>query len=222
MSEEVAESLAVMPVQRKNGTYALRLCLDQGLLTPAMTRRVLDIMEVCPGVSLRATTGQRMNLEGVPEARLDEIVAMMGTSIPKCPPGMSVCSGGELCRFGKQATREMSEQLLSVIKANGPYPFKVKTGVSGCGMACGLSFVRDIGLVGRTEGWDVYFGGCATSKAGPGVLLGQELSREETLAAIGRALVFYRENGKKRERTSALLRRLGQDAVLRAVRQATV
>lgn len=217
MSDNKENSLAVMPVRRTDGTHALRLCLDQGLLTPDMTRRVVGIMDSCPGVTLRATTGQRMNLENVPEDRLDEVVALLGTAIPKCPPGVSVCSGGDLCKLGMQPTRSMADRLLAVIRENGPYPFKVKSGVSGCGMACGLSFVRDVGLVAGAKGWDVYFGGCATSKACPGVRIGKGLSADKALEVVGRALVLYRENGKKRERTSGLMRRLGKEALLSAL-----
>ncbi len=169
MDTIVSEPIVVMPVERKDGTYALRLCLNQGELTPGMMKRVMEVMTKLDLSALRATTGQRMNLEGIAKDRLDEVVAALGSSVAMCPPGVSVCPGGSICKYGIQETRALGDKLLAVIKENAPYPFKVKSGVSGCKMACGLSFVRDIGLVGRAKGWELYFGGSAMSKASVGI-----------------------------------------------------
>jgi NAD(P)H-nitrite reductase large subunit len=207
-----------MPVERKNGTYALRLCLNQGELSIGMMQRVMDVMAKYGLTTLRATTGQRMNLEGVPADRLDEVVAALGTRVEKCPPGVSVCPGGAECKYGMQETRELGNMLTALIKANGPYPFKIKAGVSGCRMGCGLSFVRDIGLVASARGWKLYFGGVAVGAPAPGVLLGSDLSHEQVLELVTRGLAFYRENGKKRERIGAMVQRLGHEAVAEALK----
>ncbi|WP_319542505.1 nitrite reductase [uncultured Pseudodesulfovibrio sp.] len=213
-----SESVTVMPIERKDGTYALRLCLNQGLLTPGMTRSVMGVMEAHPGITLRATTGQRMNLEGVSKDMLDEVVSALGSSIPKCPPGVSVCPGGELCKYGQQNTRVIGDRLLEVIKANGPYPFKVKSGVSGCGMACGLSFVRDVGLVGIAKGWNVLFGGSARHRAAPGLRLAKGVTDDEALVIIEKALIYYRDTAKKGERIGMMVHRLGHEVVADALK----
>lgn len=159
-----------------------------------------------------------MNLEGIPKDKLTEVVESIGTAVEKAPPGVSVCTGAGICKYGVQESRGMGEKILAVVKKNGPYPFKVKSGVSGCKIACGLSFVRDIGLVGTPKGWDVHFGGAATKNAGLGIQLGTKLSEDEALELVTKALSFYKENGKKRERTSGMLKRLGAEAVLNAVK----
>jgi len=214
----VSEPIVVMPVERTNGTFALRLCLNQGELSLAMMRRVVDVMTAYNLPTLRATTGQRMNLEGVPKDRLEEIAAALGTAVTKCPAGVSVCPGSMQCRYGRQQTRELGRLLSDLLKENGPYPFKVKTGVSGCSFGCGLSFVRDIGLVGKNAGWDLYFGGSATFNPGLGILLGSKLDAHEVLDAVRKALIFYRENGKKGERTSRMIRRLGRETVAESLK----
>jgi len=217
MKNRENNTLAVMPIERKDGTYALRLCLNQGLLTAGMTRRIMELMNAFPAIELRATTGQRMNLEGVARENLDEVVGMLGTSIPKCPPGVSVCPGGELCKYGQQATREIGDSLLATIKANGPYPFKIKSGVSGCAMGCGLSFVRDIGLVGKAKGWDIFYGGSARHRAAPGLRIARNASEEEVLAAVVNGLEFYKENARKGERIGMMVHRLGQETIVEAL-----
>jgi NAD(P)H-nitrite reductase large subunit len=217
MNNTITESVTVMPIARKDDTYVLRLCLNQGLMTPGMLRRVLEVIEKYNLPSLRATTGQRMNLEGVPAGKLDEICDFLGTRVEKCAPGATVCPGKGTCRLGIQETADLGNAIVELVKQNGPYPYKVKSGVSGCKMSCGLSYVRDIGLVATAKGWNVFFGGCALQNAAPGVLIGEHVSSEDALALLQKALVFYRDNGDKRERTAATVTRLGKQALLDAV-----
>lgn len=218
MDNITAEKITVAPVERKDGTYALRLCLKHGQLTAGMMKTVLDTMAEFGLTSLRATTGQRMNLEGISRDNLDGVIAALGASVEKAPPTTSVCTGAGICKYGMQESYGMADKLLEVVKANGPYPFKVKSGVSGCKMGCGLSFIRDIGMVGGPKGWEVHFGSSARKDAGLGVMLGSKLTEEEALGVAVKALTFYKENGRNRERTSGMLRRLGAEAVLEAVK----
>jgi len=218
MCPVVSIPIVVMPIERKDGTYALRLCLSQGELSIGMVQRIMDVMTAYGLPTLRATTGQRMNLEGIPGDKVDEIAAALGTVVTKCPPGVSVCPGNVDCRYGKQETRELGRMLSSLLKENGPYPFKVKTGVSGCSFGCGLSFVRDIGLVGKSSGWDLYFGGSATFNPGLGMLLGTKLSADEVLDSVRKGLSFYKENGKKGERIGRMVRRIGHEIVAEALK----
>lgn len=44
-------------------------------------------------------------------------------------------------------------------------------------MACGMSYVKDIGLVATAKGWKLHFGCCATAKARSGVLLASSIAR---------------------------------------------
>ena len=213
MNQIASESVTVMPVERTDGTYALRLCLNQGELSLGMMRRVMDVMAAHGLTTLRATTGQRMNLEGIPKDRLNDIVNALGVAVEKCPPGVSVCPGRAQCKYGRQDTRGMGDRLTALIKAHGPYPFKIKSGVSGCRMGCGLSFVRDIGLIAGAKGWELRFGGCATRKPDAGILLGNALSEDDVLRIVRLALHYYKENGKKSERISGMVRRLGHETV---------
>lgn len=217
MNTIAADALTVMPIERKDGTHVLRLCLTQGEMSLPMVKRVLEVMEKYELTALRATTGQRMNLEGIPSERLDEVIEALGVAVQKCPPGVSVCPGGGVCRFGVQKTRDLGNRLLEIVKKNAPYPYKVKSGISGCKMACGLSFVRDIGLVAGPKGWDVYFGGAATRNPGRGVLIGKAMSEDEALAAVEKGLLFYKENARKRERIGAMVQRMGHDVIAEAL-----
>lgn len=218
MDNIVAEPVVVMPVERKNDTYALRICLSQGEFTPGMMKTVMETMAKFDLTSLRVTTGQRLNLEGIPKDKLDEVVDSIGSSVKKAPPTVGVCTGVGVCKFGVQDSRGMGKKLLEVIKQNAPYPFKIKSGVSGCKIGCGFSNVRDIGLVGTPKGWDVLFGGGAVRNVRGGVKIGSMLGADEALALVEKALAFYKENGRKRERTSGFVNRIGEEALLDALK----
>lgn len=217
MNRTLQEALTVQPVKRKDGTYAIRLCLCQGEMNPDMVKHVADVMVRFNLSALRATTGQRMNLEGIPPERLDDVVNALGTAVEKCPPGVTVCSGQDICTYGVQKTRALGQLLEAAVFEGGPYPFKIKSGVSGCSMGCGLSFVRDIGLVGRPGGWDLYYGASAVGQVSPGVLIGTGLNEDDALAMVRKGLTFYKENARKRERIGKMVQRLGHDAVTAAL-----
>ncbi|WP_419786494.1 nitrite reductase [Pseudodesulfovibrio sp.] len=217
MKRIAPQALKVMPVERKDGTYALRLCVHQGLLTRDMLQKLQDVMNVFHLNDLRATTGQKFNLEGVSADKLDAVIDALGTRVAKCPPAISVCSGGGQCKFGQQETREMTDRLLEVVKKHGPYPYKVKSGVSGCGTGCGLSSIRDIGLVGSAKGWTVLYGGSARNNAAPGLELAKGIDADQALELIANGLEYYKENGKNKERVSGMVRRLGSEAIFNAL-----
>ena len=90
MDNIVAESLSAMPVERKDGTYALRIPLVLGQFTPGMMKTVMDTMTKFNLTSLRVTTAQRLNLEGIPKDKLDEVIASLGVKVDKVPPTVGV------------------------------------------------------------------------------------------------------------------------------------
>ena len=79
-------------------------------------------------------------------------------------------------------------------------------------LCCAESFVRDVGLIGTKKGWQVIFGGNSGSKARVGDILAEDLDRDAAVDLIRRALEYYQENGKKRERTARFMNRIGVDA----------
>jgi NAD(P)H-nitrite reductase large subunit len=88
-------------------------------------------------------------------------------------------------------------------------PAKVKFGVSGCPFCCAESYVRDVGLIGTKKGWNVIFGGNSGAKARVGDLLAKNLDKDAAIDLVKRALEYYKENGKKRERTARFMNRNG-------------
>ncbi|MCP3954510.1 MAG: hypothetical protein GY697_20180 [Desulfobacterales bacterium] len=88
-------------------------------------------------------------------------------------------------------------------------PNKLTMAVSGCQFNCSESVVRDIGLVGKADGWILMIGG----NVGPRPRLAAELTDafddEAALSLVERIVTIYRDNGKKGERLGKRAARTG-------------
>ena len=77
-------------------------------------------------------------------------------------------------------------------------PAKVKIGVSGCPMTCGESFVRDIGVQGKKNGWTFIFGGNSGGHPRIGDVLAEDLTTEQVLELARKSVRIL---SGKREKT---------------------
>jgi len=96
-------------------------------------------------------------------------------------------------------------------------PGKFKMAVSGCHLSCSESWVRDIGLIGKKDGWALVIGG----NVGANPRIAQEcatgLDDDRALAAIDEVVGYYRENAKKGERLGKMIDRIGLEAFRQVV-----
>ena len=90
-------------------------------------------------------------------------------------------------------------------------PNKMKMAVSGCNLNCSESVVRDIGLVGKDDGWTLMIGGNVGPKPRLATVLTDTLDDDAALALIERLVAFYKENGKKGERLGRMVERVGME-----------
>jgi NAD(P)H-nitrite reductase large subunit len=88
---------------------------------------------------------------------------------------------------------------------------KMKMAVSGCQLNCSESVVRDIGRVGKAEGWTLMIGGNVGPKPRLATELTDALDDEAALALVERLVAFYRDNGKKGERLGKMVARTGME-----------
>src|SRR5215207_1875580 len=126
------------------------------------------------GDGVRLATDQNLIFTGVPEDRLDELLAepLLARYSPKPAAferGVVACTGSEFCRFGIVETkvralewaREMDERV------EDPGQDAVRMHFSGCSASCAQPQIGDIGFRGETaktrdsivEGVDVGLGG---------------------------------------------------------------
>jgi ferredoxin-nitrite reductase len=126
------------------------------------------------GDGVRLATDQNLIITGVPEERLDELLAepLLGRYSPDpgaFERGVVACTGSEFCRFGIVETkvravewaREMDERVGDVGQE------AVRMHFSGCSASCAQPQIGDIGFRGETaktreaivEGVDIGLGG---------------------------------------------------------------
>jgi NAD(P)H-nitrite reductase large subunit len=202
--------------QRQEGLYSVTPRMPLGRITPEQLNIINAVVQEFGLPGVRVTAGQRLKLQGIPGEKLDEVIRRLGPVGEFCKYYVQACPGTTACRLAMQDSMAMGEKLEEFLNTLS-LPAKVKAGVSGCSMCCAESYVRDIGLVGKKQGWTVIFGGNAGKRVRTGDVLAENVSDDEALGIIGRALAHYGANGKKRERTARFIERVGIDTVREAV-----
>ena len=187
-----------------------------GRLDRDLLERMAQVVREYDIPVVRATAGQRLLLAGIRPGDWEAVAAALGGPEAVCPHYVQACPGQPACSFGLADSLGLGAELETML-AGMDLPAKVKAGVSACPRSCGESLVRDLGLVGRSSGWSLYFGGNAGARPRVGDLLANKLSTQEALGLAGRVLAFYQAQGKPRERTARFVERMGLDAVREAV-----
>ena len=81
--------------------------------------------------------------------------------------------------------------------------------VSGCTLSCSESWVRDIGLIGRKDGWALIIGGNVGAEPRIGNELITGLDDAGALSAVDKIIDYYRLNAKRGERLGKMIERIG-------------
>lgn len=129
---------------------------------------------------------------------------------------IQACPGSRLCKYGRQDSLALGEK---IEKAFGdlPLPAKTKVGISGCSLNCCESFVRDIGVFGKKNGWTLVFGGNGGGLPRIGDIIAENLSDDEVIDLVGKCLDFYRDNARNLERTARYMKRTGVEKLFESI-----
>lgn len=203
-------------VQRCGGLYSLSPRTPLGQISADFLNIINSVVQEFNLPSVRLTAGQKLKIQGIPEDKVKEVLDRLGPVGDFCKYYVQTCPGTKTCRLAMQDSMQMAgklEEFLNTVNL----PWKLKTGVSGCSMSCSESYVRDIGLVGKKQGWTVLFGGNAGKRVREGDVIIEDVSEVKVFEIIAKLLDFYCENAKKRERTARLVERMGIDVVKEAV-----
>lgn len=207
-------------LQRDKTTYAIVPRTPVGMLSVDILKAITAVIEKYEIPIVKITSGQRMALVGVTKEQVPQIWEDLGTDIGRatelCVHYAQACPGTAVCKFGVQDSLDLG-MALENDHLGEEYPAKVKFGVSGCHFCCGESYVRDIGVFGKKKGWTLIFGGNSGGRPRVGDVIGEDLTKEEVMDLTRKLLQYYRENGKKRERTARFAERVGIDAIKEAV-----
>ena len=187
-----------------------------GWTTPERLEEVAAAARKYGVEKIKITGSQRLKLYGVKKEDAPVLAKELGGALPKAvgvktgAHTVQACPGMGSCQYAQQDSNAMAEKLRNAM-ANTVFPGKVKVAVSGCGFNCAESWVRDLGVFGKKNGWTLIFGGNAAGRPRIGDVIGENLSDDEVIELAEKALGYYVENAKKMERSARLVTRKGVD-----------
>jgi NAD(P)H-nitrite reductase large subunit len=199
-------------LQRDKETYAIVPRIPVGMLRPEDLEAIAKVARKYHIPVIKITSGQRFALVGMKKDDVDSIWKDLGMDVGKttelCLHYVQACPGTAVCKFGVQDSLGLGMEIEEFF-SEMDLPAKVKIGVSGCPFCCGESFVRDIGIFGKKKGWTFIVGGSSARRPRIGDVLIEDLSKEQVIDLTKRALEYYRDKAKKKERVARFLDRIG-------------
>ena len=206
--------------QKGNETYAIAPHIPCGVITPDLLRKIADVADKYKAQALKITGATRIAIVGLKEDDIDNAWADLGldkgAAVGMCVRSIRSCPGTTFCKLGKQDALGMGMELNK--KYHGlELPGKFKMAVSGCRLSCAESWVRDIGLIGKKDGWMLTIGGNVGASPRIGEELIDNLDDKAALNAIEKVIAYYQENAKKGERLGKMIDRVGLDGFKSAV-----
>lgn len=123
----------------------------------------------------------------------------------------SFCKGAEA--EGLEAARSLNEAIAGL-----PVPFTLRAGYTGCLNACGEPLTKEIGVVKNGNAFDIYIGGETKGmEASIGQLYRDGVSEEQLNETVKALIQYYQEHGKKREKFSQFVKRIGMEQIIQEV-----
>lgn len=208
--------------QSIKGDYAIAPHIPCGFVTPDLLRKIADVSEKYDAKTLKITGAARIAIVGLKEEDIDAVWADLGmdkgAAVGLCIRSIRTCPG-LTCKIGKQDSVSMGLKLDEKYHAY-ELPGKFKMAVSGCKLSCAESWVRDVGLIGDKDGWNLIIGGNVGAQPRIGKELVSGLDDEGALKAIENVVMYYKDNAKSNERLGKMIERVGMEPFKTAVEKA--
>ena len=202
-------------------TYLVIPQFHAGMLTPEDLEQLAALARKYRIPQTKITGAQRIAFLGLEPEALEAVKEELQLSAT--PPYtrnrvhyVQACPGSTWCKFGVGDALSLGEKL-EQLELEGPLPYKVKVGVSGCRMCCCESWVRDVGLTAERKGWRFTFGGNGAGRPRIGDVVAEELSEDEAVTLIVKALDFYRREARPKTRSARFMEQVGIEALKKAV-----
>jgi len=199
-------------LQRDKETYAIAPHIPCGVITPALLRRIADVSEKFNAQTIKITGATRIAIVGIQEQDVDQVWQELqlekGAAVGLCVRSIRACPGNTYCKLGKQDALGIGMELDKRYHAK-TLPGKFKMAVSGCHLSCSESWVRDIGLIGKKDGWQVVIGGNVGAAPRIAETVASGLDDTDVLLAADKIVQCYQEHANKGERLGKTIDRIG-------------
>lgn len=207
-------------LQKDKETYAVAPHIPCGVVTPELLRKIADTAEKYNAQALKITGATRIAIVGIREEDIDDLWKDLdmspGAAVGLCVRSIRACPGTTFCKLGQQDAIAVGMELDK--KYHGvDLPGKCKIAVSGCQINCSESWVRDVGLFGKQNGWTLVIGGNVGANPRIAQEIAENLSDEQALEKVGQVIAYYKESAKKGERLGKMIDRIGIDTVKAAL-----
>ena len=191
------------------------------MLTLQDLEHITDLVRKYEVPMVKVTGAQRLYFQGLaPEKRTEMMQELeLPTTLPHTRSRVhyvQACPGKTWCKFGTSTTEHLAKAIAEM-KLDGPLPYKVKIGISGCKMCCCESWMRDVGLAAEKKGWRFTFGGNAAGRPRIGDLVADGLSDDQALDLIRKTLNFYLSTAKYKTRSARFMERIGIEALKKGI-----
>ncbi|SCS81818.1 nitrite reductase large subunit NirB [Staphylococcus caeli] len=201
---------------QNDGTFSVIPQMRGGVTDAEQLIRLGEVAQKYNVPLVKVTGSQRIGLYGVKKESLpkvwEDLEMRSASAYGKKTRSVKSCVGKEFCRFGTQFTTQLGIRLEKTFEYIDT-PHKFKMGVSGCPRSCVESGVKDFGVIGVENGFQIYIGG----NGGTDVVIGQHLTTVETedevIKLCGAYMQYYRETAIYAERTAPWLQRIGFEQV---------
>jgi nitrite reductase (NADH) large subunit len=206
---------------QKDGTFSVVPRIYGGVTTPDQLRRIADVAERYQARMVKITGGQRIDLLGIPKAKLPEVWRELGMpsghAYTKAFRTCKTCVGTEFCRYGVGDSTALGIAIERRFQGMES-PHKMKLATAGCPRNCSEATTKDVGAVAIEGGrWEIYVAGAAGSRVRKGDLLCTVDTHDEVLTCTGRFMQYYREHAKYLERTYDFVERVGIEKIVAVV-----
>ena len=216
----MSEKLKGAFIQRDKKTYAVVPRTPMGMLTPVILENIAEVARKYEIPIIKITSGQRIALVGLKPEIIDDVWKELGMdaapAVQLCVHYVQACPGNAVCKFGVRDSLGLGGKLEELF-VGMELPAKVKIGISGCPLNCGEGYMRDLGAFGKKSGWTVMFGGNAGGRPRIGDVIAKGIDEKEVIDLAKRCFEYYRNNGKKSERTARFINRIGIEEFKKAV-----
>ncbi|AGB41179.1 NAD(P)H-nitrite reductase [Halobacteroides halobius DSM 5150] len=197
-------------LKNEERTYSISPHISGGLTNAQTLKKIATVAEKY-NCGIKITSGQQIKLMGLKADQVDDVWADLEME-PKDKSGLK-CKGVRFCsgnRFCKRAAldsvrlgRALEDKYLGM-----ELPSRLKMGVSGCSHSCTAPAIRDIGIVGDEDGFEVRVGGSGGSKPRLAKPLAYGLNQNQTLALVEQIINVYKAKGRVKERLGDMIERI--------------
>ncbi|MFN8473529.1 MAG: nitrite/sulfite reductase [Anaerolineae bacterium] len=150
-----SDHIGIYP-QKGDGLFYIGFPVFLGVIKGDQMLRLADLAAEIGG-DIRLTRQQNFILTGVPEGRVDEVVARVAEigfplDVNRLRASSIACTGQPLCNYAVASTKTRLEEIVGHLERTlGREVEGLRLNVDGCPHACGHHWIGDIGLQGTTS-----------------------------------------------------------------------